>query len=199
MSMPCRLALAATLLALPAAAQQAGTDALIGTFVGRAADVIREGGPLEQRDIVMELEPYRETGLRLAGRMNVSIYRVSGGRLMAKVAQAPVLLLTTTGRKSGQERTAPVCYLRDGERLAVIGSNAGNPRPPAWALNLLADPAAQVEIRGARSAVRARVAEGDERADLWRRMNALYHGFDDYEKRTDRDIKVFVLEPRASS
>ena len=140
-----------------------------------------------------------ETGLRLAGRMNVSIYRVSGGRLMAKVAQAPVLLLTTSGRKSGQERTAPVCYLRDGERLAVIGSNAGNPRPPAWALNLLADPAAQVEIRGARSAVRARVAEGDERADLWRRMNALYHGFDDYEKRTDRDIKVFVLEPRASS
>jgi deazaflavin-dependent oxidoreductase (nitroreductase family) len=78
----------------------------------------------------------------------------------------------------------------------VIGSNAGNPRPPAWALNLLADPEAQVEIRGARNAVRARVAEGDEREDLWRRMNMLYSGFDDDKQRTGRDIKVFVLEPR---
>lgn len=139
------------------------------------------------------------TGLRLAGRMNVAIYRMSGGRLMGKVAQAPVLLLTTTGRKSGQQRTAPVCYLRDGERLAVIGSNAGNPTAPAWALNLLARPAAQVDIRGQRSDVTARVAEGDEREELWRRMNMLYSGFDDYKKRTDRDIKLFVLEPRAGA
>jgi deazaflavin-dependent oxidoreductase (nitroreductase family) len=136
------------------------------------------------------------TGLRMAGRFNVAVYRLSGGRLMAKVAQAPVLLLTTTGRKSGQERTAPVCYLRDGERLAVIGSNAGNPTPPAWALNLLANPEAEVAVRKQRHPVTARVAEGDEREDLWRRMNQLYHGFDDYKKRTDRDIKVFVLEPR---
>src|SRR4051812_10365167 len=87
------------------------------------------------------------TGLRVAGKLNVPLYRVSGGRLMAKVAQAPVLLLTTTGRRSGQARTAPVCYLRDGHRLAVIGSNAGNPNAPAWALNLLAHPDAVVEIR----------------------------------------------------
>jgi F420H(2)-dependent quinone reductase len=136
------------------------------------------------------------TGLRLAGRFNVPVYRISGGRLMAKVAQAPVLLLTTTGRRSGQRRTAPVCYLLDGERLVVIGSNAGNSHPPAWALNLLADPEAEVELRRKRQPVTARVAEGDEREDLWRRMNQLYSGFDDYEKRTDRDIKVFVLTPR---
>ena len=136
------------------------------------------------------------TGLRLAGKLNVPIYRISGGRLMAKVAQAPVLLLTTTGRKSGQPRTAPVCYLRDGERFVVIGSNAGNERPPAWALNLLAHPDAHVEVRKERRPVTARVAQAGERDDLWRRMNELYSGFDDYEKRTDRDIKVFVLEPR---
>lgn len=135
-------------------------------------------------------------GLRAAGRFNVAVYRVSGGRLMAKVAQAPVLLLTTTGRKSGAERTAPVCYLRDGERLAIIGSNAGNPTPPAWALNLLAHPEAEVAVGRQRRPVTARVAEGDEREDLWRRMNQLYSGFDDYKKRTNRDIKVFVLEPR---
>jgi deazaflavin-dependent oxidoreductase (nitroreductase family) len=135
-------------------------------------------------------------GLRLAGKLNVPIYRLTRGRLMANVAKAPVLLLETTGRKSGQKRVAPVCYLADGDRLAVIGSNAGNVTPPAWALNLVANPEAEVEIRGERRAVRARVTTGDEREDLWRRMNALYSGFDDYKSRTDRDIKVFVLEPR---
>jgi deazaflavin-dependent oxidoreductase (nitroreductase family) len=135
-------------------------------------------------------------GLRGAGRFNVALYRISGGRLMANVSQAPVLLLTTTGRRSGQQRTAPVCYLRDGERLAVIGSNAGNPNAPAWALNLLANPTAEVQVRKERRPMIARVAESDEREDLWRRMNQLYSGFDDYKKRTDRDIKVFVLEPR---
>jgi deazaflavin-dependent oxidoreductase (nitroreductase family) len=107
-----------------------------------------------------------------------------------------VLLLTTTGRKSGVSRTAPVLYMRDGERLVVIGSNAGNARPPAWALNLRATPEAEVEVRADRRAVRARVADGEERADLWRRMNEEYAGFDDYEARTSRDIAVFVLEPR---
>jgi deazaflavin-dependent oxidoreductase (nitroreductase family) len=136
------------------------------------------------------------TGLRLAGKFNVPLYRMSGGRLMARVSQAPVLLLTTTGRRSGRQRTAPVCYLRDGERLVVIGSNAGNPNAPAWALNLLADPEAEVEVRSTRRPVTARVAQDDERGDLWRRMNQLYSGFEDYEKRTDRDIKVFVLTPR---
>jgi deazaflavin-dependent oxidoreductase (nitroreductase family) len=137
------------------------------------------------------------TGLRLLGHANVWIYRASGGRRLGRVSEAPVLLLTTTGRKSGQARTAPVCFLREGDRLTVIGSNAGNDRAPAWALNLLANPAAEVEIgAGERGSVTARVAEGAEREDLWRRMAALYHGFDDYEKRTDRDIKVFVLEPR---
>jgi deazaflavin-dependent oxidoreductase (nitroreductase family) len=135
-------------------------------------------------------------GLVAAGKLNVPIYRLSRGRLMNKVAKAPVLLLTTTGRKSGAQRTAPVCYLADGERLVVIGSNAGNVKPPAWALNLVAHPDAEVEIRGERRAVRARVTSGDERADLWRRMNQLYSGFEDYRERTDRDIKVFVLEPR---
>jgi deazaflavin-dependent oxidoreductase (nitroreductase family) len=115
---------------------------------------------------------------------------------MGKVGHAPVLLLTTTGRKSGQQRTAPVVYLADGERLSVIGSNAGNARTPAWSLNLKAHPDAEVEIGRERRQVRARVTEGEERANLWRRHNEQYAGFDDYEARTDRDIAVFVLEPR---
>ena len=79
-------------------------------------------------------------GLRWAGKLNTPLYRLSGGRIGGKVGKAPVLLLTTTGRKSGQKRTAPVVYLRDGERMVVINTNAGNAKVPAWSLNLDADP-----------------------------------------------------------
>jgi F420H(2)-dependent quinone reductase len=135
--------------------------------------------------------------LRALGKLNVPIYRATRGRLLNSVGRAPVLLLTTTGRRSGKQRTAPVVYLHDGERVIVIGSNAGNLNEPGWSHNLKANRDAEVEIRGKRRRVRARVAEGDERAELWRRMNEQYAGFDDYERRTSRNIAVFVLEPAA--
>ena len=134
--------------------------------------------------------------LRKAGKLNVPIYRATRGKLMNKVGRAPVMLLTTVGRKSGEERTAPVLFLEDGRRLVVVGSNAGNPRTPAWALNLRANPEARAQVGGRRWPVRARVTEGEERADLWRRVNELYGGFGDYEQRTSRDIAVFVLDRR---
>jgi deazaflavin-dependent oxidoreductase (nitroreductase family) len=134
--------------------------------------------------------------LRAIGKLNVPIYRLTRGRLMNKVGRAPVLLLTSIGRRSGQPRTAPVLYLRDGERVVVIGSNAGNVRAPAWSLNLQTNPDAEIQIGGERRLVRARVAESEERAELWRQMNVEYEGFDDYATRTARDIAVFVLEPR---
>ena len=136
------------------------------------------------------------TGLRWTGRLNVPLYRLSGGRVGGRISRAPVLLLTTTGRKSGRPRTAPVVYLADGENLVVIGSNAGHNRTPAWSLNLQANPEAEVEIGRERRKMRARVAAGEERAELWRRHNEQYSGFDEYEARTDRDIALFVLEPR---
>ena len=134
--------------------------------------------------------------LRAAGKLNVPVYRASRGRLFGRIGRAPVLLVTTTGRRSGKPRTAPVLYLADGERLVVIGSNAGNERPPAWALNLQANPNAEVQVRGERRYVHARIAEDQERDELWRRMNQQYGGFEDYRERTARDIPLFVLEPR---
>jgi deazaflavin-dependent oxidoreductase (nitroreductase family) len=134
--------------------------------------------------------------LRRLGKFNVPVYRLTRGRVLGRVGRAPVLLLTTTGRRSGEPRTAPVVFLADGERMVVIGSNAGNERPPAWALNLEATPEAEVQVRGRRAKVRARITEGDERDELWRRMNDQYAGFDDYRERTQRQINVFVLEPR---
>ena len=136
------------------------------------------------------------SAVRASGKQQARLYRLSGGRLGGKMIRKPVLLLTTTGRRSGQSRSTVVLFVADGEDIVVIGSNAGNERPPAWALNLLANPDAEVQIRSERRRVRARVAEGDERAELWSRMNDGYRGFDDYRARTNREMKVFVLERR---
>jgi deazaflavin-dependent oxidoreductase (nitroreductase family) len=138
------------------------------------------------------------TGLRLVGKLNAPIYRLSGGRLGGKLGKAPILLLTTTGRKSGQSRTAPVLYLADGDRFVVINTNAGNDKTPAWSLNLRANPEAEVEVEIGRKRVkvRSRLAEGEERADLWRRSMEQYEGWDFYESKLDREVGVFVLEPR---
>ena len=135
------------------------------------------------------------TGLRWTGKLNTPLYRLSGGRIGGRVGKAPVLLLTTTGRKSGQKRTAPVVYLRDGERYVVINTNAGNAKVPAWSLNLAADPEAEVEVGRKKLRVRARVAEGEERAELWRKHIDQYTGFDEYDAELDREPKVVVLEP----
>jgi F420H(2)-dependent quinone reductase len=134
--------------------------------------------------------------LKAYGKLNVPLYRASKGRLFGQIAGTPVLLLTTVGRRSGQPRTVPVVYLADGDRMIVIGSNAGHKTAPAWSLNLEANPAAEVEIGGDRRTVQARIAEGEERAELWRKMNAQYSGFDDYSARTTRKIHLFVLDPR---
>jgi F420H(2)-dependent quinone reductase len=135
-------------------------------------------------------------GLRWTGKFNVPVYRATGGRIGGKVGRAPVLLLTTTGRKSGQPRTAPVVYLADGDNVVLINTNAGNAKIPAWSLNLKANPQAEVELGRRRHKVRARVAEGEERADLWSKHIEQYAGFDDYKEKLDREISVFVLEPR---
>jgi deazaflavin-dependent oxidoreductase (nitroreductase family) len=135
-------------------------------------------------------------GLRWTGRLNIPLYRLSGGRIGGKVGRAPVLLLTTVGRKSGEPRTAPIVFLADGGRLVLINTNAGNARIPAWSLNLKANPEAKVEVGRKRQAVRARVAEGEERAELWGKHVEQFAGFEDYEKKLSREISIFVLEPR---
>ncbi len=130
------------------------------------------------------------------GKLNVPVYRLSGGRIGGRVGRGPVLLLTTTGRKSGEARTAPVLYLADADRFVVINTNAGNAKTPAWSLNLRANPEAEVEVGRRRVKVRARLAVGEERADLWRRHMEQYEGWDFYESQLDREVGVFVLEPR---
>jgi deazaflavin-dependent oxidoreductase (nitroreductase family) len=135
-------------------------------------------------------------GLRWTGKLNVPLYRLSGGRIGGKVGRAPVLLLTTTGRKSGERRTAPVVYLADGENVVLINTNAGNAKIPAWSLNLKAKPEAEVEVGRRRYPISARIASGAEHDDLWRKHVEQYAGFDDYKRQMEREPSVFVLEPR---
>ena len=110
---------------------------------------------------------------------------------------APVCLVTTTGRKSGQSRTAPLLYLADGERVVLVASKGGMSKHPVWYLNLVANPRCTVEIGREKRAMRAHTASAEEKAALWPRLIAMYPDYDDYQSRTDREIPVVVLDPVA--
>ncbi len=141
---------------------------------------------------------------RLYAQAHVALYTLTAGRVgsairVAEGARPPVLLLATTGRRSGSVRTTPLIYLADGSDLVVIAANAGHPQHPAWWLNLLADPQATVQIGGARRAVVAVEVEGARRAELWRRFERMYDGLAAYQRQATRRFPVVVLAPRASA
>jgi len=123
------------------------------------------------------------------------VYRTSGGWIGGWLPGQRFLLLTTVGRRSGQTRVMPLLYVRDGDRFVVVGSNGGDDRPPAWWLNLQAQPAAQVQAGRERQRVSARQARGAELDRLWARLEASYRYYADYRRRTSREIPVVVLEP----
>ncbi|MBA0045326.1 nitroreductase/quinone reductase family protein [Mycobacteroides sp. LB1] len=104
------------------------------------------------------------------------------------------LLLTTTGRKSGQPRVSPLLYLHDGDRIALVGSNFGQAKHPAWTTNLLANPHAKVTLAGQTIDVVATLAQGPERDDYYRRFEAMLEVYTAYKGRTGREIRVFALE-----
>jgi len=124
----------------------------------------------------------------------INEFRAGGGKVGGQFEGAPLLLLHTTGAQSGQPRVNPMMYLADGDRLVVFASKAGAPTNPAWYHNLLANPEAEVEVGTESVAVRARVAEGDERERLWTAQKQRYPGFAEYEQKTSRTIPVVVLE-----
>jgi proline iminopeptidase len=105
-----------------------------------------------------------------------------------------VLLLTTTGRKTGNETTTPLIYSRDGGNPVVVASKGGTPEHPGWYLNLSKNPEVGVQILADRFRARARTTEGDERERLWRQMNEVWPHYAEYQQKTDRQIPVVVLE-----
>ena len=110
--------------------------------------------------------------------------------------KVPVLLLTTTGRKTGRKRTTPVLYVRDGNRLVIVASNGGRPRDPSWWRNLMHNPIAMVQVKNAKQTIYAQRAIGSEKERLWRLMTSAYPPYDNYQQKTVRDIPVVVLMPK---
>jgi len=108
---------------------------------------------------------------------------------------SPIAILFTTGRTTGEQRTNPLIFGRDGDNVVLVASKGGAPEHPGWYRNLRRNPEAEIQIMGDRWAVRARDAEGDERERLWALMNGLWPHYAEYQQKTDREIPVVVLEP----
>ncbi len=130
----------------------------------------------------------------LFGQEHVKRYRETDGAEGHDWRGAKVLLLSTTGRRSGQERTTPLIYgTRNGDYV-VVASRGGADDHPAWYLNLLDEPEVKVQVRGDRFAARARTATGDERSELWEAAVQRWPAYDDYQAKTKREIPVVILE-----
>jgi deazaflavin-dependent oxidoreductase (nitroreductase family) len=134
--------------------------------------------------------------MRVVTGFHRAVFQVSNGRLANSGYGMPVLQLTTTGRKTGRQRTTMLTSpVQDGDRLVVVASNGGDDRQPKWLLNLRDDPNVTVTMDGKTKAMRSRVASPEEKAELWPRVIAAHRGYAQYQTRTDRDIPVVILEP----
>jgi deazaflavin-dependent oxidoreductase (nitroreductase family) len=137
-------------------------------------------------------------GANLFGEQHVRRYRETGGEVGHTWRNgSKILLLTTKGRKTGERRTTPLIYENDGDRYVIVASKGGAPQHPGWYRNLAKDPEVEVQVMDEVFPARAHTAQGDERERLWRLAAQQWPDYDSYQKRTDREIPVVVLE-RAS-
>lgn len=134
--------------------------------------------------------------LPLATSLHRLLYRLSGGRLGRRIAGMPVLLLTTTGRRTGQQHTVPLSYFEDGDAYVLVGSKGGAPRHPAWYLNLEAHPEVEVQVAAEHERLRARRANADEEARLWPVILERAPTYGKYRAKTSREIPLVLLEPQ---
>jgi deazaflavin-dependent oxidoreductase (nitroreductase family) len=132
----------------------------------------------------------------LFGPEHVRRYRETGGQQGYSWRGTTILLLSTTGRASGQERTTPLIHRTDNGHWVVVASKGGAPDHPDWFKNLQADPQATIQVKEERIPVRAHVAQGEERQRLWGLMAEVWPAYDDYQGKTDRQIPVVVFERR---
>jgi deazaflavin-dependent oxidoreductase (nitroreductase family) len=132
----------------------------------------------------------------LFGAPHVRAYRETGGEQGYHWRGTTILLLTTTGRTSGAERTTPLIYRDDGDRWVIVASKGGSSDHPGWYKNLQADPEATIQVKRDVIPVRGRAASGEERARLWELMCEVWPAYRDYQRRTEREIPVVVLERR---
>jgi deazaflavin-dependent oxidoreductase (nitroreductase family) len=131
----------------------------------------------------------------LFGDEHVRRYRETGGEVGHIWREgSTILLLTTTGRSSGEARTNPLIYAEDGDRYVIVASKGGAPEHPGWYRNLAKNPNVELQVMGDVFPARARTASGEERERLWRKANEVWPHYDEYAQKTDREIPVVVLE-----
>ena len=137
----------------------------------------------------------RNSAVKRWSRVHRVLFRFTGGRIGKRLVDNDMLLLTTTGRKTGQNHTVPLLYLTDDERLVVIASYGGRGYYPAWYLNLSDDPVVTVQLPGRTLEMVARAANPDERQQWWPRIVEAYDGYRVYQSRTERELPVVFLQP----
>ena len=133
--------------------------------------------------------------LKVATRANIALYRATGGRIGGRARRIPVLLLTTTGRKSGKVRTMPLAYITDGDAYVVAASFVSFGKKPGWFYNLKGQPEASVQVKNARIDVIAHEALGSERERLWAMLLEAEPGFARFEAHSQQTIPVMILRP----
>lgn len=134
--------------------------------------------------------------VKLMSNLNTAVYRLTGGRIGGRFLRgAPVFLVTTIGRKSGQPRTSPLLYLKEGDDYVIVASKGGMSHHPLWYRNIEANPEVEIEMGRERFKARARRASDEEKKALWPKLVAMYPDYDDYQARTERNIPVVILSP----
>ncbi|MAI78761.1 MAG: nitroreductase family deazaflavin-dependent oxidoreductase [Deltaproteobacteria bacterium] len=129
-------------------------------------------------------------------KLNVFMYKLTGGRILGTLTGRPVMLVTMKGAKSGKDRTIPLMYVPYKEGVIVVASQGGAPKTPIWFKNIEKNPDVVVQYKKKKMNLRARRVDDTEKAAVWPTCVAHYPEYDDYQKRTDRNIPVFVCEPR---
>jgi deazaflavin-dependent oxidoreductase (nitroreductase family) len=122
-------------------------------------------------------------------------YRLTGGFIGGKFGNVDILLLTTTGRKSGKSRTTPLLYMKDGDNMVIVASNGGNKNNPGWYHNIRANPDVEVELGRDKRKVHAEVADATVRARIWPKLVEIYQQYEGYQRDTEREIPLVILRP----
>ena len=133
--------------------------------------------------------------LKLILKVMVFLYNVSGGRIGGKMGKVPVLLLTTTGRKTGKQRTLPLVYIMDGSAYVITASAGGAAKHPGWFFNIRSNPQATIQVKDKHITVTAEIAGPEKKPELWARLVEVAPNFAGYQKRTSREIPMVILHP----
>jgi deazaflavin-dependent oxidoreductase (nitroreductase family) len=138
----------------------------------------------------------KDATIKVVNFVHRSLFDLTDGRVAGRIGPMPVVKLTTVGRRTGQRRTTMLTSpVQDGEDVVLVASWGGDDRHPTWYLNLRDNPDVEITMSGRRRHMRARTADAEEKAALWPRIVQAYSGYDGYQRRTQRDIPVVILEP----